>query len=59
MMTITETIRSPPVRTSKYCRAKKKYMCGSGYLTYPKFLPPTINFFSPNSEVGREYSVTK
>ena len=20
-------------------------MCGSGYLTYPKFLPPTLNFF--------------
>ena len=29
-------------------------MCGSGYLTYPKFLPPTLYFFSPNSEVGRE-----
>ena len=20
-------------------------MCGSGYPTYPKFLPPTLNFF--------------
>ena len=20
-------------------------MCGSGYLTYPKYLPPTLNFF--------------
>ena len=30
-------------------------MCGTGYQTYPKFLPPTQNFFSPNSEVGREW----
>ena len=29
-------------------------MCGSGYPTYPNFLPPTLNFFYPNSEVGRE-----
>ena len=29
-------------------------MCGSGYPTYPYFLPPTLNFFYPNSEVGRE-----
>ena len=20
-------------------------MCGSGYMTYPNFLPPTLNFF--------------
>ena len=29
-------------------------MCGSGYPTYPNFLPPNLNFLSPNSEVGRE-----
>ena len=28
-----------------------KNMCGSGYPTYPKILPPTLNFFSPNFEV--------
>ena len=33
---------------------QKKNMCGSGYPTYPKFLLPTLNFFSPNTEVGRE-----
>ena len=27
-------------------KAKKNNMCGSGYPTYPKFLPPTLNFFS-------------
>ena len=26
-------------------RPRKKYMRGSGYSTYPKFLPPTLNFF--------------
>ena len=30
-------------------------MCGSDYLTDPNFLPPTLNFFSPNSDVGIEY----
>ena len=30
----------------------RKNMCGSGYPTYPKYLP--LTFFSPNSEVGRE-----
>ena len=24
---------------------QEKNMCGSGYLTYPTFLPPTLNFF--------------
>ena len=24
---------------------EKKNMCGSGYPTYPKLLPPTLNFF--------------
>ena len=24
---------------------KNKNICGSGYLTNPKFLPPTLNFF--------------
>ena len=26
-------------------------MYGSGYPTYPNFLPPTLNFFSPNSQI--------
>ena len=26
-------------------RPRKNYMCGSGYLTHPKFLAPTLNFF--------------
>ena len=26
-------------------KAKKKIMCGSGYRTYPKFLPPILNIF--------------
>ena len=30
---------------TKYCEAKKKNVCGSGNLTYPKFLSPTLNFF--------------
>ena len=25
---------------------QEKNMCGSGYPTNPKFLPPTLNFFS-------------
>ena len=25
---------------------QEKSMCDSGYLTYPKFLPPTLNFYS-------------
>ena len=33
---------------------EEKNMCGSVYPTYLKFLPPRLNFFSPNSEVGRE-----
>ena len=33
-------------------QAKKKDLCGSGYPTNPTFLPPTLNFCSPNSEVG-------
>ena len=33
----------------------RKNMCGSGYPTNPKFLPPTLNFFfPPNSEVGKK-----
>ena len=24
---------------------QEKNMCGPGYPTYPKFLPPTLNFF--------------
>ena len=24
---------------------QEKNMCGSGYPAYPKFLPPTLNFF--------------
>ena len=34
-------------------RQRKKDMCGSSYLTYPKFLPPTQNIVSTNSEVRR------
>ena len=37
----------------KHCLGKEKNMCGSGYPTYPKFLPSTLKN-SPNSEVGRE-----
>ena len=48
-------VRLGGVLTSKLASYKaKKNMCGSGYPNYPKFLPPTLNVFSPNSEVGRE-----
>ena len=33
-------------------KAKKNNMCGSGYPTYPKVLPPYPKLISPNSEVG-------
>ena len=42
---------------SKYrytLKGQEKNMCGSGYSTYPKFLPPYLKLFSQNSEVGRE-----
>ena len=32
-----------------------KKRCGSGYPTVPNFLPPTLNFFSPNFYVEKKY----
>ena len=31
--------------TLQFVKAKKKNMCGSGYPTYPRFVPPTLNIF--------------
>ena len=42
---LTESLDSFKEIIGEFCiKAKKKNMCGSGNPTYPKCLPPTLNF---------------